>query len=447
MTLAPAAVADRSAPLRGSELGGVRWRRWAVLLAAPALLIGILGYPDIHARTMPLAVAVLLLAAAGAGLVLSGRPHLVILLPLISAFLPSPQAGFAAYLIALALVIVVYGPRRMIRQPDAVDWLLLAVVGWAGMSWLVNLGIETDPWSLPLFALTFLAPWLIIFVARAAPWSRIDREGLFGCWLALAVAQLAVVYVKPLVLGLYGAYGVPLALVQFGNANLLRDLAFGSAVDVTFGTMQSAHHLGIALLLLLASYVALRLASGRRMLTLLSVTIGFAFLMTDSKHVILAAIPGALVYVARVVWPHLSRSARRALVAGAVAFALLLGWRAGVVVGRVIVRNLWEPYVTLATFNPKVQLIVRTAERLGRNDLNTWIGLGPGAFASRAATIRATDVLYKETAQLPAFIPAHTGDSYRAAAYDLYTSEVAATATFRSGALTNPFSSLVGILA
>ena len=56
-------------------------------------------------------------------------------------------------------------------------------------------------------------------------------------------------------------------------------------------------------------------------------------------------------------------------------------------------------------------------------------------------------MLFKEQSQLPSFIPAHTGDSYRSVAYDLYTSEIADQARYRSGALTNPFSSLVGIFA
>ena len=62
------------------------------------------------------------------------------------------------------------------------------------------------------------------------------------------------------------------------------------------------------------------------------------------------------------------------------------------------------------------------------------------------AEIRASDVLYKGSAQAD-FIPAHTGDSYREVAHDLYTSDIALTTGARSGALTNPFSSVVGIVA
>jgi hypothetical protein len=422
------------------------WRRWALLLALPAVVIGILAYPDIHARTMPLPVALAILCAAAAGFAIAGRPRLVILLPLIAACLPSLQAGFAAYLLVLVAFGVAYGPSRLIRRLDAVDWALIAVVGWVLMSWLVNLGPETDLWSLPVFLLTFLSPWLLLFVARAVPWTERERAILLGAWLALIAAQLAPVFLKPLVLGLPDAYLVPLALLEVSQFTLLRDFAYGSAVDVTFGTMQSAHHLGAALLLALAVWAALRVATGRRVVSALLVALAYAFLMTDSKHLILAAIPAVALFVGTVLWPQLATRSRRLILGGVAIATLLVGWQVASMVSRLIVDGLWKPYVSLATFNPKVQLIVRTSDRLARNDLNTWIGFGPGAYATRAATVRASDVLFKEAARLPTLIPPHTGEAYRAVAYDLYTSEIAETATFRSGALTNPFSSLVGII-
>ena len=55
-------------------------------------------------------------------------------------------------------------------------------------------------------------------------------------------------------------------------------------------------------------------------------------------------------------------------------------------------------------------------------------------------------MLYKK-GEAATFVPPHTGDAYREVAHDLYTSEIALTSSYRSGALTNPFSSVVGIVA
>jgi len=63
-----------------------------------------------------------------------------------------------------------------------------------------------------------------------------------------------------------------------------------------------------------------------------------------------------------------------------------------------------------------------------------------------AASIRATDILFKEENRLPSLIPPHSSPAYRSVAYDLYTSAIVGTARFRSGVLTNPFSSVIGIV-
>ena len=425
---------------------GVPWRRWALLLAVPALLIGVVAYPEVHLELMPLPLALGIVLGAAGAIVLSGRLRLLILLPVIAAYLTSLQVGFVALFITLAYFAIEYGGRRLVRPLDTIDWLLLAVLLWTLASWLANIGMQTDLWSLPVFTLTFLCPWLLLFIARAAPWTREDLLVILGVWLALAVCQIAPAFVKPLVIGAPGAYSVPLLLLDIVRVPLLRTLLGDLNPDVTTGTTQSAHHLGVAMVLAAALLVSLTLATGRRA-TLLVLACLYVFLMTDSKHVIISALVPGAVYVAIVVWPGLTPARRRAARFAGLALLLTAGPYLGVRIGRFIVDGIWKPYMTLATINPKAQLILRTANLLGRNNLQTWIGHGPGSYATRAATIRATDVLFKEADRLPSFIPPHTGDAYRSVAYDLYTSDVAGQAKYRSGALTNPFSSLVGVLA
>ncbi len=440
----PEAPLDRVHGVRDAL--GVPWRRWAAWLAVPMALMGTVLYAAVPLAYMSLPIAVLVILAAAAVLAVSGQRRLV-LLPVVAAFLPSLQAGFAAELLTLAYFTALYGGQRLRRPLDAVDWLLLAVVGWAVGSWVMNLGIQTDLWSLPVFGLTFLSPWLLVFVARAVAWTRDDLRLVLGLWVALAASQIAPALLKPLVIGARSAYAVPLDLLQVLQVPLISTLVGDVSADLTTGTTQSAHHLGIVLLLLLVLLASLAIASRRRILTPFVAIVAYVFLMTDSKHVLLAAALPAIGYAAVVIWPVLSLAQRRASRVAITALVLVVAPVVAGAVARIVVNGIWKPYVALATINPKVQLVLRTSRLLGRNDLNTWIGFGPGSYATRAATIRATDVLFKEGNQLPSFIPPHTGQAYRSVAYDLYTSAIADQAKFRSGVLTNPFSSLVGIVA
>ncbi len=423
------------------------WHRWAIALALPATLIGVFLYPDIHLGVMPLSAALAIILVVAGGLVLGGQLRLLVLLPLVASFLPSLQIGFAAYLIAIVYFLADYGGERLVRPLDEVDWALLAMLLWTVMSWLVNLGTQTDLWSLPVFAVTFLSPWLLLFLARAAPWTDHELRTIIGVWLALVVAQIAPALIKPLVMRTPESYEVPLVIFQISKLSLLRDLVVGDASDLTFGTTSSAHHLGSAMLLGIVLVASLAVARGRRAVSWLLAAMIFVFMMTDSKHLILAALPAGLIWFRLVAWPELTRTARRWISVLGIGLGVTAGPYMAVQTAKVVIEDVWQPYIALATINPKAQLFIRTAGLLARNDLNTWVGFGPGSFATRAATIRATNVLFKEENRLPAFIPAYTGPAYRSVAYDLYTSQVAETVRFRSGALTNPFSSLAGIVA
>ncbi|HEU4799732.1 MAG TPA: hypothetical protein VFS94_03815 [Gemmatimonadales bacterium] len=423
-----------------------RWRRWAAGSTLAALVIGIALYPNVHLGTMALGPALVMALAGTAAVLLFRRPRLIVLVPLVTAYLPSQQIGFVSYLIALAVLLPLAAARRLARPLDALDWALLAMLLLAFVSWLANLGPETDVWSLPVFILTFLTPWLLFFLARALEWTRRDLELLAGAWLALALSQVVVALVKPLVLGTPEAYAVPLLLLEVARFAVLDVLSAGNAADLTFGSTRSAHHLGVAMLLLTAFLVALAVAARRPRWCWGAVLSLFVFLMTDSKHAILAALLPAAWYGAVVLWPMLDVGWRRRLAAAGIVVGTVVVVGAGARIANLVVSGLWRPYVTLATINPKAQLMMRTASRMAEGNLQTWVGYGPGSFASRAATIRASEVLYKK-GEAATFVPPHTGDSYREVAHDLYTSEIALTTGYRSGALTNPFSSVVGIVA
>lgn len=423
-----------------------RWRRWATGSTLAALVLGIVLYPNVHLGTMALAPALVIALVGTAAVLLFRRPRLIVLVPLATAYLPSQQIGFVSYVIALAVLLPLAAARRLARPLDALDWALLSMLLLAFVSWLANLGPETDAWSLPVFILTFLTPWLLLFLARALEWTRRDLEILAGAWLALALSQVVVALAKPLVLGAPEAYAVPLLLLEVIRFAVLEVLSAGNAADLTFGSTRSAHHLGVAMLLLTAFLVALAVAARRPRWCWGAVLSFFVFLMTDSKHAILAALLPAAWFGAVVLWPMLDVGWRRRLAAAGIVVGTVVIVGAGARIVNLVVSGLWRPYVTLATVNPKAQLVMRTASRMAEGNLHTWVGHGPGSFASRAATIRASEVLYKK-GEAATFVPPHTGDSYREVAHDLYTSEIALTTGYRSGALTNPFSSVVGIVA
>lgn len=423
-----------------------RWKWWTLACAIPALVLGVVLYPDVQLESMPPGPAVLAAIAGAGAILLAGRPRLIVLVPLASAYLPSLQIGFVSYAIALGVIIPIALARRIARPLDIVDWSLLAVALLAVVSWLANLGPETDLWSLPMFALTFLTPWLLFFFARALEWTRPDIKVLIGVWLALAMSQVLVALAKPLLLGMPGMYAVPLLLAEAAQLSVRALLPVTQSADLTFGSTTSAHHLGIAMLLATCFLVAFSLAARRPRWSWYAVVTLFVFLMTDSKHVVLAALIPAGWFLAEVVWPRLDFAWRLRLAGAGIALAIGIVAVIGARLSELAVSGLWRPYVELAAINPKVRLVLRTTDRMTEGGLHSWIGYGPGSFASRAATIRASEVLYKSEAGAD-FVPSHTGDSYRQVAYDLYTAEIARTAGFRSGALTNPFSSLVGIAA
>lgn len=416
-------------------------------LALPAFVIGTVVTPDVSAALMPGPVAVVLILAAAAVLVWLNATRYVILLPLLGAYLPASIAGYVAGVLGLLLLIGVFGAARLARPLSRVEGWLLASVLWSVLSWLANLGQETDAWSLPVYLITFWAPWLMLFLAGAAQWTAAEMRMLTTVWLAAIVVQAVPGLLKPLLVGPRVAYLVPLLPLELIGIRIPARDAVVLAADSTAGTMLSAHHLGVVLVLALVVVGTLGMLTRRRSAFGLTLLLLYLLLLTDAKHVLLAVFLVGPAVLAFLGWPLLSGRARpRALVVALLSVGILAALATSAV-RSLSQAGLWRPLIGAASFNPKVQLTVRTAALLQPEALTTWIGFGPGGYASRAASARATDVLYKETARLPSFIPPHTPPTYGRTVSDLYTATIATTTRFRSGMLTNPFSSLIGLVA
>ena len=442
--LAPSAWPGRNPALNAFSTLATRWFWW---LALPALALGVLLYPDMHTRTMGTAIGAGVVGLVlGAGL-LRGSGKMLVAIPLGVSFLPSTTAAFLAGAVVLFILALLLGVRRAARPLEASDGALLAVLAWGGLAWLLNLGQQTDIWSLPVAVLMFWTPWLLVFLLRAASWQRRELHQLGALWLALILVQALPAIVKPVVVRQLAAYLVPLLPLELLGVRLPGHDAIAAAADFTTGTMRSAHHLGVVAILGAIFCLAVFWRTGGRRHLAGAAVLTFLVLMADAKHVVLSAAMVAVPAFGMLVWPELSRRARGVLATITLVVALGGAALAGTAILGLVRSGLWQPLVGVAAFNPKVQLIGRTAALMKPNELHTWIGYGPGAFASRAASSRATGVLFKEEAQLPAFIPSYTPPAYAGVVYDLYTADIATTTRFRSGMLTNPFSSLVGIIA
>lgn len=442
--IAGAGGQERQAPPRAAlGSGAARWMAW---LAIPALLIGVALYPDIHTRVMGTAIGSVVVLFMLALVALRGTPRLLALVPLCAGYLPATTAGFVAGALVLLLLLMLVGARRAATPLRDADAPLLAMLAWVLLAWIANLGQQTDAWSLPVSLLMFWCPWLIVFLLRGSRWSERELTTVAAAWVALIAVQALPAFIKPLTQGELAAYLVPLLPVELLGLRLPGHDAITAAADITNGTLRSAHHLGVVAILGIVYLLALfwRRRQGR---TLAAVALlGAMLLMADAKHVVLSAavvgVPGCAVLL----WPELSRRVRMRLVTAGLVLALGGSAVVGAAVVQVVRAGLWEPLVGVASFNPKVLLVTRTARLMDPGALHTWIGYGPGAFASRAASSRATGALFKDETQLPSFIPPFTPPAYASVVYDLYTADIATTTRFRSGMLTNPFSSLIGII-
>ncbi len=425
---------------------GSQVRRWLAWLAIPALLVGVVLYPDIHSRVMGTAVGAAVVLGLLALVALRGSARLVALVPLAAGYLPAATAGFVAGASALFVLLMLVGARRAAAPLEDADTPLLAMLAWAILAWLVNLGQQTDAWSLPVSLLMFWCPWLVVFLLRSARWSVRELNTVSAAWIALIAVQLLPAILKPLAQGDIAAFLVPLLPVELLGLRLPGHDAITAAADITNGTLRSAHHLGVVTVLGIIYLLALswRTRRGRALVTV--VLLGVMLLMADAKHVVLSAVLVGVPTFAVLLWPELTRRARVRLASAGVILVLGGVALAGAAVVQIVRAGLWEPLVGIASFNPKVLLVTRTAQLMDPGALHTWIGYGPGAYASRAASSRATGALFKDERQLPAFIPPFTPPAYESVVYDLYTADIATTTRFRSGMLTNPFSSLIGII-
>ncbi|HET8633633.1 MAG TPA: hypothetical protein VFL88_05765 [Gemmatimonadales bacterium] len=421
-------------------------RRWVLWLAIPALLIGVALYPDIHDRVMGTASGAVVVLALLSLVTLRGSARLLGLVPLGAGYLPATTAGFVAGAATLFLLLMLMGARRAAAPLEDADGPLLAILAWAILAWVVNLGQQTDAWSLPVSLLMFWCPWLIVFLLRSARWSERELNTMASAWMALIVVQLLPAFIKPLAQGDIAAYLVPLLPVELLGVRLPGHDAITAAADITNGTLRSAHHLGVVTVLGIIYLLALYWRNGRGRTVAAVFVLGAMLLMADAKHVVLSAVLVGMPAGALLLWPDLSRRARLRLASAGVVLVVGGAALAGAAVVQVVRAGLWEPLVGVASFNPKVLLVTRTAHLMDPAALHTWIGYGPGAYASRAASSRATGALFKDETQLPDFIPPHTPPAYESVVYDLYTADIATTTRFRSGMLTNPFSSLIGII-
>jgi hypothetical protein len=438
-----AGVNDRSPTLAASGTAPWRWFLW---LAIPALVVGVVLYPDIHARVMGTAAGAMVVLGLLALVALRGSPRLVALVPLGAGYLPATTAGFVAGAAAFFLLLMLLGARRAATPLEDADTPLLAVLAWAVLAWLVNIGQQTDVWSLPVSLLMFWCPWLIVFLLRSARWSVRELNTLAAAWIALIAVQILPAFLKPLAQGDVAAYLVPLLPAELLGFRLPGHDAITAAADITNGTLRSAHHLGVVTVLGI-TYLLAAFWRRRRGRTLIAVALlGAMLLMADAKHVVLSAALIGAPTSAVLLWRELTRRARAGLATAGIMLVLGGVALAGAAVVQVVRAGLWEPLVGVASFNPKVLLVTRTARLMDPGALHTWIGYGPGAYASRAASSRATGALFKDETQLPAFIPPYTPPAYESVVYDLYTADIASTTRFRSGMLTNPFSSLIGII-
>lgn len=358
-----------------------------------------------------------------------------------------PSDVFRYLLMAIAIVILGLSEKRRIsyqsRDVAKLSKVFTFLVIYLCFISLVNIGNNSDIWCFPLYMITFLSYPLCIFLLLRINFSDADVLYMQKALMTIIFSHIAAVLLYPLLLGNPSDYlSVVGSIISFAVTLGIpfpgQDYPWG---DWHMSALASSNNVGMvsAIFAFFCLYCAL-FTKKKKYFIWMAISF-FVYIMTDTKHTYPVTIIGLFLLlwkvrlIAKKWWINLL------LFSGT--FVLFIISLINIISIGSSLRTLNKTY-TEDIQNYKLELILRSIQLIKENPLSFLIGQSSGTYGSRVASARAADILAKKEIKLPNFIPNYTSSNYRWAMKGLYLEEFLVKS--KSGAMQNPFASIIGII-
>jgi hypothetical protein len=310
-------------------------------------------------------------------------------------------------------------------------WIFIAL---AVVSWIVNQIEEINLLALPLWMLSFLSPLGVFFYFRKHPLTEMAFCRFLIFLVCVAILQCIVAYVD-----------------YIGKVGFAAIWSHAVTPDAVIGTFRTTSNFSLYLLEVVAwCYAFIITNKSYSKLAVTTVALGLIMMIfiytADAKTYLGAFLIGFLtVLFFNYSWQFRDRATK-------VVVAIIMGMLIlGPMVAHYAIERFNLVYVDyfIGSKNNKIQFMERAMDPTNRNIVYWLIGFGPGTCGSRAANMRAYDILYKDSKSeaniYKKFLATYSSQCTKKFLANLYDWHYAETASGRSALLGNPFNSWTAI--
>jgi len=328
------------------------------------------------------------------------------------------------------------------------DLLLLTkvfviLVAYLGLTSIAFVGYNSDLWSFLLYLITFLSYPICAFLLLRIDLSDDDIFFMLKVLLTVIFSHLISVLLYPLILGSINDYTSAVgSLMAFANSLGMSfpvdDYPWG---DWHMSSLSSSNIVGLISSIFGVFCLFCALFKEKVYYYLLMGLSFLIYIMTDTKHTYAITIIGIYLLLW---WVHLLINKWW------VNLFLYIGAFVLFIIFSINMINIWnsldniERKYTEDVQNSKYELIQRSVKLIKEHPMAFLVGRSPGTYGSRIASSRAGDVIAKKEIKLPSFIPNRASSDYAWAMDGLYTETILVQS--KSGAMQNPFASMIGIV-
>ena len=317
------------------------------------------------------------------------------------------------------------------------------LVAYLGLTSLVFIGYYSDLWSFLLYIVTFLSYPICVFLILRLKFTDDDILYMFKILITVIFSHLIAVLLFPLITNQLSNYTSAIGSVMafgnsFGMSLPANDYPWG---DCHTSSLSSSNNVGVISAIFGVFYLFYALFTNKKKDYLIMAISFLVYIMTDTKHTYVITIAGVYLLLWRV---HLLINKwwiNIFLYIGV--FILFIIFLINMInIGRSL--SSFEEKYTEDIENSKYELIMRSVKLIKEHPMAFLVGRSPGTYGSRIASSRAGDVIAKKEIKLPSFIPNQASSDYAWAMDGLYTEAIIEQS--KSGAMQNPFASIIGIV-